>query len=69
MADVHFDLSQTTSPDLLKELCAMQGAVAIVVKLIEREGILGADDYNIRRIIFHAKQQLLSDDEPAEPSE
>jgi len=38
MADVHFDLGQTSTIANQKEITAMQGATAVVAALVEKDG-------------------------------
>ena len=66
MADVHFDLPNDTSgtPTDLVELCAMQGAVAIVTLSIQQGHIVGNDLNEIRKMLYNVKLQLMMNEEP-----
>jgi hypothetical protein len=59
MSDVHFDLGQTTNYDMIREVCAMQGAVIVVVSMLKRDGFISSKE-GVLQVLSEVKKQLQS---------
>jgi hypothetical protein len=66
MSDVHFCNADKVNPADGIKVFAMQGAVAALVAAIEKGSFIFNTPYLVRSLIYHVKEQLLSDDAPSE---